>query len=915
MVRRNWQMRVEVTEARREATKQRKKRRESRGTHKAMVLDLFLMLDQYELRASTCSPRVFHVWTDSAPSDSPPLLDILDDGKQRGRSGSFNHTEKKGRGRANSTHEEKKKAHPRSKEAASDVAEETANVPRSCRKHFYVGKCDDIGKKGGCRHVHMPARYKTLAQVVTKEVLSLSEEATVDDGDNPDGMDMIYYLSIGADHTATPSDGSSNTSDVVAKKLADKSCAIASVVYLAINNHLIFDRYRGGIVLSDTELQSVMQGDERRLRSTSVISEGENDNEDAPQDEHDEIVLPSHVLEYILRFLPDAAVASMSRVCTSWHHEIGQHSPELWRHMLERRQWPMPAEIIAGESPRDAFQKRFLRHFAVVRDIDAIRLATGTLTNPSRKIVEEKEMVYQLFSARRLAPQKPNGCIAVRSWSAGQVLMAYSRDCTLRLFKAVDKSADGSSPRACRELVCVSVDPHKMTRRRFCRLVAMDLDEDFIGCLCHVLGDRHEDEKEESILTLTSRDDFLCSDGSGTNDPGGSTLEEGALHVINIGEAVVNYLLTHDEADHRLLRLYDFLNDGGDVSEVEVLVSQSIKACGYGRFLVEVAISIPSLEFDQEDNVMILLDRKAVLFSASAGAIVWMGYSNPTDTLVPRHEDMTMVSFRQCRPGERRTACSLAFVSSSSEMILSAELDSAGEMQCPTLVEACAIVRNEVLENSWQMHRIHRRPVAITSSDIVVADTLFRELDGGKKVKKSVVSFYPRFAPEISYATLALEGDCEAIRMECLHDDYAVVLCRVRESHNPEAAVGDIESDNTASLSIDAIVIHVPSRRVIHRVCMLDEDSAFTSEFAYPISAETYDCPIFFTSNGDTVGVGLWWKGVILTGKDVREAGNSTMHAVEEEPSRSARKQKKKKRQTVKGGKKDGFARGQSLRG
>jgi hypothetical protein len=895
MVRSNWQRRVELTEARRVAAKQRKKRHESRGRYKTMVLDLFVMLDRHDFRTTTCSPRVIHVWTDSAPSDSPE--------KQRGRSGSFNHTEKKGHGRANSFHEEKKKAHPRSKEAAPHVAEETANAPRSCRKHFYVGQCNDIG----CQHVHSPAQYMTLAQVVTKEVLSLSEKAAVEDDDNSVGMDMIYYLSIDVDHTATASDGSSNTSDIVAKKLADKSCAIASVVYLAIDNHLIFDRYRGGIVLSDNELQSVIQGEERRLRSTSVISEGENANEDRPQGEHDEIVLSSHVLEYILKFLPDAAVASMSRVCTSWHHEIGQHSPELWRHMLERRQWPMPAEVIAGESPRDVLRRSFIHHFAVVRDIDAVRLATGALVNPPRKNVEEKEMVYQLFSARRLAPQKPNGCIAVRGWSAGHVLMAFSRDCTLRLFKAVDKSAGGSSHRACRELVCVSVDPHKMTRRRFCRLVDMDLDEDFIGCLCHVLADRQEGEKEESILTVTSRDDFLCSDGSGTNDPGGASLEEGALHVISIGEAVLNYLLTHDEADHRLLRFYDFLDDGGDMSEVEVLVSQSIKACGYGRFLVEVAISIPSLE----GLAMLLLDRKAVLFSATAGAILWMGDSNPTDTLVPRHEDMRMASFRRYCPGERRTTCSIAFVSSSSEMILSSELDCTGEMQSPTLVEACAIVRDELLDNNWQIHHIQHRPVAITSSDIVVADTLFREMDGVKKVKKSVVSFYPRFVPEISYATLALEGDCEALHMECLHDDYAVVLCRVCESHSPEADVGDIEGDDTSSRSIDAVVIHVPSRSVIHRVCLMDEDSAFTSEYM----AETYNFPIFFTSNGDTVGVGLWWKGVILTGKDVREVGNNTTYVVGDESSRSVRKQKKKKRQIVKGVKKDGFARGQSLRG
>jgi hypothetical protein len=180
-------------------------------------------------------------------------------------------------------------------------------------------------------------------------------------------------------------------------------------------------------------------------------------------------------------------------------------------------------------------------------------------------------------------------------------------------------------------------------------------------------------------------------------------------------------------------------------------------------------------------------------------------------------------------------------------------------------------------------------------------------MDGGKMVKKCVISFYPRFVQDISYETLALDGDCEAIRMESLQDDYAVVLCRVRESHNPEVALDNLDDGDTASPSIQAIVIHVPSRKVIHQGCLLDEDSAF------PIS-ETYDIPIFFTSNGDTMGVGLWWKGVILTGQDVRDVGSNTMHAVEGEQSRGTKKQKKKKQHTIKG-KKDGFARGMSLRG
>jgi len=923
-VRGNYQRRIEAADARKAAAKQRKQRRDNRGTYKAIVLELFDTLNRHDISAS--STQVIHVWIDSAPSDSPPLLDMYEEvgkpGKGRGR---------KGRGRSNSINEDKKKAHPRSKEAEA-ITEETVHVPRLCRKHFYTGKCEDMGKKGGCRHVHLPERYKTLSQVVNdkskattdaKETLSLAEDAIVkqDDGDEQDGVDMMFYLSIRVDRTSSDDERPLHVSELVSKKLADESCGVGSVVYLAIDNYLVFDRYQEGIIVSEADLHVALFGNERRIRSASVFSEGDNYAENDEQVEHDDTILPSHVLEYILMFLPDEAVSSMSTVCEAWHHEIGQHSPELWRRLLARRDWPMPDDTEAQgttDSLRDVFRRCFLKHYTVVRDIEAVRLAAGAVSSPSRKVVEEKEMVYEVFSARRLAPQEPNGCIAVRGWSADQVIAAYSHDCTLRLFKAVAKIADGGSPRACRELVCVSFDPYRNTRRHRSQLVAMDLDEDVIGCLCHVMGD--DQDKEAYILTVARRDDFLCAAGN-ANQLGGASLEEGKLHIIDVAEAVLNFLVSCEEVDHRLLRLFDYLSDGGDLAEVEILVSQSIQACGYGRFLLEVAISIPSaeLEDEEDDEVMILLDRKLMLFSATAGAIVWMGDSNPTDELLPRHNDVSMASFCQVRPGEHRATCSLAFVSSASHMILSTELDPSGQMQSPHLIEASAVVRSELLENNWQMNNAHHRPLVITSSDIVTVDSLFREVEGGKRVNKSVVSFYPRFVPDISHAMLTVEGNCEAVRMESTHDDYVIVLCRVETSSTEadnavdgqwfgnDAPVGE----STTTRTIEAMVIHVPSRKEIHRVCIQEEEQT-----AQP--PDNYDIPIFFSSHGsgsNTLGVGLSWKGLVMTGSDVREVGRGALLSVEDEAPRSMRKQKKKKRQQVKGGKKDGFARGMSLRG
>jgi hypothetical protein len=102
-----------------------------------------------------------------------------------------------------------------------------------------------------------------------------------------------------------------------------------------------------------------------------------------------------------------------------------------------------------------------------------------------------------------------------------------------------------------------------------------------------------------------------------------------------------------------------------------------------------------------------------------------------------------MVSYHQTCLGECHTACSLAFISSSSEVILLAELDSTREMQGPTVVEASTtLVQNEILKNNWQIQPVHQHPFVITSSNTVVADTLFREMGGEKNVRKCIISFY-----------------------------------------------------------------------------------------------------------------------------------------------------------------------------
>jgi hypothetical protein len=58
--------------------------------------------------------------------------------------------------------------------------------------------------------------------------------------------------------------------------------------------------------------------------------------------------------------------------------------------------------------------------------------------------------------------------------------------------------------------------------------------------------------------------------------------------------------------------------------------------------------------------------------------------------------------------------------------------------------------------------------------------------------------------------------------------------------------------------AVHAVIIHVPSRREIGRVKLMDD------EFDY------HAVPQITVTNDDTIGVGISWKGVIMTGSDVR---------------------------------------------
>lgn len=929
MVRGNWQRRVEQVEARKAVAKQNKQKKDNRANFKAMVSNLIVLLDKYTVTSS----GTLHIWTEVMPTGVPPIVESYDDTvedsklKRRSHSGSFG-SESNRNARAPPMMEETtcdvassratRKAHPRSKEVNLVDDNDHSATKYLCRTQFFKGSCDSLkqqqaGSKkhsnaGACRHVHYPSSHKTLGQILTiqeqhmalesAEKAHLSAMLLQDSDEHSGGMEMIYYFTIGLPETQLNIEGKiPSVGQILSQTLSSKKCPVGSIAYIAYNDELIFDRNQtGGLLVPDLGVVfGVIKGGRSTLSAnTSSNTEGYT--------HADATTVPSAVLEYILSFLPDTAVATMALVCVAWHKEIGKSSSHMWRLMLDRRQWPHPIDV-EEEMQSDDAERCFKMHYQVVRDVKAIKDALVAILSHRRVPVDEVDMVFQSFATRRKAPVEPNSCVGMAVWSPTEVLAAYSHDCSLRLFKAVQKGATGG--RTCRELINVCVDPYRKTTKVKTRLVAMALGDDYVGCLLHAQVGTN---CESYMLSIVSRDKYLeAAAGDTASALGWSELEEGAMNALNIGDIVVNFMLSTEEVDYRLV---DFLSYGGDTTEIEVLVSKSIVACGHGRFLIEASVSIPDLDAEIEnddEDPMIMLCRKLIVISSSTSAITWMCNSNPTPHPIPRGCDQMMLGLNYSLGGSR-IGCSVVAVSSASPGIIVSEIDATGRGSATRLFEESEIALASIIsrnEGEWEIATEERRLVALNHASIVVVDVLVKDNGEGSRDYRSIVSFYHRNCADGSYNTIVFEN-CIISHMQRIRDEHVLLVCEnvERQDSTINGAMEDVIEQNLRTFSVKAIVLHIPTRQVIARLCL-------------PVDRTLYK-HFVFSSQGNTICVGAWWKGVVMTGRDIRAVGDAPHLILPEDDLANkiiAKKKKKKARLPSGKGKKDGFARGMSQSG
>jgi hypothetical protein len=888
MVRGNWQKRVEMAEARRNGAKERKQMTEDKKIYKVLVQKLLSNLDRHQqVLLKSSGSWVLRCWCTALHTDGPLLEEIMDDDvdlkdsrKLRASSiGSENdgprHTRK---GTPTGKRAIKKKAHPRSKGLMTENNDENDEIPALCGPHFFRGKCNmHIGKKGGCKYVHLSKQHANLASTLKsgdKELTAAESafaRATTSDDENTHAisMEMVVCWTVPLDLTV---DGMC-ISEIVASAMAEKSVPLASIVYAVLNQTLIFDRYRKGEILSEQQFFVEVLG-----RGTS-IQNGSIGSEAGRLVDTSHFCLPGPLLEIILSFLPDTAVAVATQVCKAWHQEIGlSPSPNLWLHLLERRRWPLPSNKSSQATTEDpgnnayAIRDAYLGHYGVLRDVLAVKLALDAIGK--RQAVEESEMCFQDFSKRKNVPSDSDTCVGVKVWSSNRILVAYKLECSLRLFETAWSSDLGE--RRCRELVNKRVDLLQSSKHRTSRLLAMDVGKTHIGCLCCTRADA--ECNADILLICISRDEFLINHASSKNSP------DNSFTSVNVAESVLNHL----ECMRFEGRMSDerFLHEA-DPLDISVIPSHAISATKTGRFIVLVSLRS---NFDEEPNAPLPMGSYFAFFSSDSGEL---------ETLCPAPTSWQDV---QHSDGSDRVRLVLSQdVQDPSLSLIAARGD--GAPTFPDLMQETLPV--EMIEQRWRFRDTgHVDHLLATPSDFVTASTI-EQTDGLNSVRstRSIIFFHPRekeheqgSLPDI----MMYSNSFTIISLTAIRTEHMLMMC-AQTTVTPATAEAPATAVATW-IEMFAILVHVPTRCEIGRV-------------VFAPGQHLTPGPPLIVCDGNTIGVALSHKGVALTGEDVRDVGGRADCASSPRGDSGPSRKTKKATGRQKRGKKDAFARGMTMRG
>lgn len=588
---------------------------------------------------------------------------------------------------------------------------------------------------------------------------------------------------------------------------------------------------------------------------------------------------------------------------------MGTKSPQLWKMLLNRRNWPFNAD-----DDLDAYRDTFISHYVACRDIRAIARASSLLcVENSLWTTADKtgtEYAMQRYKSTKGAPvfnDEEHYPAKVKIWSesvyeekvGARALAAYSHDNSLRLFEVVPRNNTPGTK--CRQIACVKPIPPSVSQRgagTYC-LDCMALDEDVVACLFSC-EPQMPTTPHTFVLSIISRDDLACAGNEGL-------IDDDSLREFEIRAMILDFLLCGaNQVDHLQTALHEYLSVGdGDTSNIRVEVSPSLVSCGRGYFLSLAFVDIPAesdidsgSDDDRSHANPSRCGHRAFLLSTKKGRIV-------KSVHIPYpHAFAANFYFHASNPVQK---------------LFSIDDASSVRKLCTNVVVKCAdstedwsnfsiqISKNGTIDVQMKavldgrqiqpIDTIFPMPVIVTPNCIVssaeYACLVFLYDKGGDSLYTDIHRI------EVG------ESSTEICDMFNIREEYVVVILGTRQGPNndEDAVAGEwFGLDEDFSAKREAVVYHISSRQELFRC-------------SFP-----YTTPTLFHMDciGDTVAANVAKFGFVIAGGNAREVARTVLNDegdANQTPTKTQKAKKKRLASLASGRKKDGFARGMSMRG
>ncbi len=709
---------------------------------------------------------------------------------------------------------------------------------------------------------------------------------------NFSSISMMYYLEIDltkfyhddTDNTSTTSyteRQSIKMSDIVSEVIATESCPISSIIYVAFNNTLIFDRYNGGIIIEKELIHHHFLSpkkvvDKRRMSLDFNNSEVESDDVDFT-------LLPVAVLEHVLTFLPDEASGVLLMVCKAWNADVGTTSPALWQYLLSRRKWPWIvfseeeniedlSELTAtnntttsSSGKSEVVKELFVSHKIMCKTTDTVIKGIECLQSGNLGARPHNSLALHSFKESK---ESINEITTLRQWDDLSMISGCRKDCTLNIYKAV-RNDESSIGLHCKQLLSIRVAPYPSSKRMKCELQSFALDDIHILCYYDVFN------YPNGWLVLVKRDDLLLNSAE-------SILDESAWKSYNISELYGDFLRSSESLDSVIGHMVEFEEN---IEFIRVSITGDIISCNDGNFVFILLIKHP---------VHLNVIAAIVQFSVRSESITFCQHFD-IDLEI---DEIDTIEFQNyLSPFDAKTN-SIVYTRGVLEPIVT--LHAERRLGITTLNEhhrhLSKCIKPYMIENGLRISSDKLFSLA-SLSHLIFAYVVKDDEEENPKV---LLSFSHQEFDEDKDFMIVMDGLQEIISME-MYGDYVMMVCEginIDHDHFDGQWFGFEETENQKMSYVS--LVHIPTRTEIYRRPCIEKYCDLSN---VKLVFGNHDLPLMLASKGK--------EGVSMSGEMLREIEVEIQHEKVSVSKPKVKKNKKKKYSN----KKDAFARGMSLRG